>query len=437
MSQPPQAPPRFDATPSSIPERAEQLIQRLRQAQAQVVDTVLADGATFSNVLLPLAQAENAISAERWLITCYRNFSPDAALQDAANKAASMFEDFELETSFRNDLFNLINVVLRKDEALDCESRRYLEKKHKDHIRNGLLLKEETSRQRFKTIQTRISALEAEFVKVLGDSRLEVWLSRQALQGVPDEVLSRFKTNEDDDLLRCDSGSILQVMMFATNPDTRRRCFMASENKCRANEPVLKELMLLRDESARLLGYSSHAALRLEDRMAKTPEVVNNFLAKLVSNLSEMGQTEVENLKAIKKMEVEARGETFDGRYYFWDHAFYNRLMLEREYDLDQQHLAEYFSLSATIESMLEINQHLFGLIFIEISSQDHNVTSGNNSGAEIVWHDDVRVFSVWNDKQEGGDFVGYLYLDLYDRKGKPPNACNVPIQPVSASVLK
>ncbi|UKZ82543.1 hypothetical protein TrVFT333_010332 [Trichoderma virens FT-333] len=434
MSHPPEPPPLFEATPSSITERAQQLIQRLRQAQTQIIDTVLREDATFSNVLLPLAQAENAVSAERWLVTSYRNFSPDAALQDAANVAATMFEDFELETSFRIDLFNLINAVRRKGELLDCESRRYLERKHKSHLRNGLLLSEETSRQRFQAMQTRIAALEANFVKNLADSRLEVWLSRQALQGVPDEVLSRFKsdTTGDEHLFLCDSGTILQVMMFATNTDTRKLCYMSSENQCRGNEPLFKELILLRAESARQLGYSSHAALRLEDRMAKTPDAVNNFLAELVSKLSETAEAEVEKLKAIKKRDVESRGESFDGHYYLWDHAFYNRLMLEREYDLNQQQLAEYFPLLPTIESMLEINQHLFGLVFVEITkpNQGSGVTFGQNSSAGILWHDDVRVFSVWNDKQEGGDFVGYLYLDLYDRKGKRSNACNVPIRP-------
>ncbi|KAL6817540.1 metallopeptidase MepB [Trichoderma camerunense] len=434
MSHPPEPPPLFGATPSSITECARQLIQRLRQTQRQIIDTVLPEDATFSNVLLPLAQAENAVSADRWLITSYRNFSPDAALQDAANVAATMFEDFELETSLNNDLFNLINTVLRIGEQLDCESRRYLEKKYKGHIRNGLLLSEDSSRQHFQTMQSRIAVLEAEYKKNLADSRLEVWLNRQDLRGVPDEVLSRFKSDTigDEQRFRCDSRTILQVMMFATNADTRRLCYMASENTCRGNEPVFKELILLRAESARLLGYTSHAALRLEDRMAKTPDVVNNFLTDLVSMLSETANAEVENLKAMKKNDVESRGESFDGNYYFWDHAFYNRLMMEREYELDQQQLAEYFPLLSTIESMLEINQHLFGLVFTEITkpNQDSGVTLGYYKSAEMLWHDDVRVFGVWNDKQEGGDFVGYLYLDLYDRKGKPPNACNVPIRP-------
>ncbi|KAK4081249.1 uncharacterized protein Triagg1_2781 [Trichoderma aggressivum f. europaeum] len=437
MSHPSEPPPFFGAKPSSITERARQLIQRLRQAQRQIIDTVLPQDANFSNVLLPLAQAENTVSADRWLVTSYGNFSPDAALQDAANAAAALFEDFELETSLNTEIFNLINALLRKGELLDCESRRYLEKKHKAHVSNGLWLAEESSRQRFQIVRSRIAALEAEFMKNLSDSRLEVWYSRQAMQGVLDEVLSRFKSDTvgNEQMFRCDSATILQVMMFATNADTRRLCYMASENTCRGNESVFKELILLRAESARLLGYSSHAALRLEDRMAKTPDVVNNFLADLVSKLSETASFEVEKLKAMKKRDVESRGESFGGHYYFWDHSFYSRLMMEREHDLDQQLLAEYLPLLPTVESMLEINQHLFGMVFIEITKlgQDSGVTFSYNSNAEMLWHDDVRVFSVWNDKQQGGEFVGYLYLDLYERKGKPSNACNVPIRPVSA----
>ncbi|KAJ4861385.1 hypothetical protein T069G_02339 [Trichoderma breve] len=113
MSHPPEPPPLFGATSSFITERARQLIQRLRQAQRQIMDTLSPEDASFSNILMPLAQAENAASADRWLVTSYRNFSPDA------NITATLFEDFELEITLHKNLFNH-NAVLRKDELLDC-----------------------------------------------------------------------------------------------------------------------------------------------------------------------------------------------------------------------------------------------------------------------------------------------------------------------------
>lgn len=62
--------------------------------------------------------------------------------------------------------------------------------------------------------------------------------------------------------------------------------------------------------------------------MAKTPDVVNNFQAELVAKLSEAAEAEVEKLKAMKKRDVESRGESFDGQYFLWAHAFYSRFML-------------------------------------------------------------------------------------------------------------
>lgn len=87
---------------------------------------------------------------------------------------------------------------------------------------------------------------------------------------------------------------------------------------------------------------------------------------------------------------------------------------------------------------MFEINQNFCGLIFMEIdkSTQNPGIAPRHENGSEVVWHDDVRVSSVWKDELEGGDFVGYLDLDLCDRVGKPQYACTMTIRPVSARKL-
>lgn len=86
----------------------------------------------------------------------------DSALREASAAAAAVFKDFEAETLVRNDPFNLIDMVLRKCEPLDCESQRFLEKKHYAYLLNGLLLAE-SSRQRFRIIQSSICASQDDF----------------------------------------------------------------------------------------------------------------------------------------------------------------------------------------------------------------------------------------------------------------------------------
>jgi metallopeptidase MepB len=104
--------------------------------------------------------------------------------------------------------------------------------------------------------------------------------------------------------------------------------------------------------------------------------------------------------------------------------------MLEKDYSFDQQLIAEWFPLQNTINGMLKIFEELFGLEFVEVTGEDRASIASTGQGNDIVWHEDVQIFSVWNDESEGSGFVGYLYLDLFPREGKYGHAANFNLQP-------
>jgi metallopeptidase MepB len=143
----------------------------------------------------------------------------------------------------------------------------------------------------------------------------------------------------------------------------------------------------------------------------------------------------VEKLKQLKEADLASRGEVFDGRFLSWDLSFYNRLMLETQYQVDQEKIAEYFPLQTTIKGMLDVFQHLFGLVFLEITGVERNKLPNSGKGSDIVWHEDVQMFSVWDDVQQGGEFLGYLYLDLFTREGKYGGASSFNLWPVYMSL--
>jgi metallopeptidase MepB len=107
--------------------------------------------------------------------------------------------------------------------------------------------------------------------------------------------------------------------------------------------------------------------------MAKTPQTVFDFLNDLRTQLTPGGVKEVEHLMSIKNADLKFRGldATNDGNYYLWDSRFYNRLMVEHEFSIDEQKIAEYFPLQSTIEGMLNIFEELFGFVFVEITGED------------------------------------------------------------------
>lgn len=151
--------------------------------------------------------------------------------------------------------------------------------------------------------------------------------------------------------------------------------------QCNQNVPLFREAIVLRDEAARLLGYPDWASFRIEDKMAKTPATVNEFLGDLRTQLTPGGVKETDHLKELKAEDLKARGleATNDGNYYLWDSRFYGRMMIEKEFSIDEQKIAEYFPLQSTIEGMLGIFEELFGFVFVEVVGEDRQKISGTS----------------------------------------------------------
>lgn len=135
----------------------------------------------------------------------------------------------------------------------------------------------------------------------------------------------------------------------------------------------MRETLILRDEAARLLGYSNHASFRCEDKIAKTPDTVVHFLNDLKERLAQDGAEQMAHLLNFKSNDLSMRNLAYtnDGNYYLWDDRFYKRLMAEKELLLDEEKISEYFPLQSTIEGMLAIFEELMGFVFVEIGLED------------------------------------------------------------------
>lgn len=427
---PPQAPPCFTATPSSVLEDTKRLLSESKKVTDDIVAQVSENSASFQDVVLPMAHDENKQNLEAHILGFYQSVSTSQELRDASTEAEKLMDDYSIEASMREDVFKLVDAALKKNDQLDPESQRLLEKEHKLFVRNGLNIPAGPKRDRFKEIKKRLSQLGIIFSKNLNEEKGGLWFTAEELSGVPEDVLSLLKKENDKYWLTFKYPDLFPTLKYCTNSETRRKVFVANENKCNQNVPLFREAVILRDEAARLLGYPNHAAFRIEDKMAKTPKTVDDFLGDLRSRLSDGGIAEIKTLKEMKRQDLASSGADFDGRYYLWDHRFYDRMMEEKDYQLDQQLISEYFPLHTTIRGMLEIFEQLFGLVFVEIVGSDRDSIAPTGKGDDIVWHEEVQVFSVWDDEGEGSGFVGYLYLDLFPRLGKYGHAANFNLQP-------
>ena len=431
---PPQAPPLFTGTPESVIADTRRIIEKSRGVEDRIVAEVKPEDASFENTMLPLAADENQEALENHIIGFYQSVSTNQELRDASTKAEEMVDDFSIESSMREDIYKLVEAALKKGEKLDPESQRLLEKTHKAYIRSGLGLPAGPKRDRYKEIKKRLSTLCIIFSKNLNEEVGGLWFTPEELEGVPEDVTAMFAKGEGENAgklkMTFKYPDLIPTTKYAKNPATRKKAYIENENKLPQNIPIFREVILLRDEAARLLGYPNHAAFIIEDKMAKTPKTVDDFLGDLRTRLTPGGASEMEVLKALKKQELKSMGEDFDGYYFLWDHRYYNRMMLERDFSLDQEKLSEWFPLETSIRGMLNIFETLFGMTFVEIIGDDRSAISPSGKGDDIVWHPDVKVISVWDSEDQGSGFIGYLYLDLHPRPGKYGHAANFNLQP-------
>ncbi|KAM7220101.1 metallopeptidase MepB [Rhypophila decipiens] len=422
-------PPRFAATPESVVADAHRLVDHSRRLWDQLVSHVSPSAATFATVIQPLGYLENEFVTQASILGFYRHVAGNVEMRDASTRAQTILDDFVAESWMREDIFRLVDAVRARKEDLDQESSLFLSRCYRKHIQAGAGLVDNAQRQRFRSIESRLSQIRAEFEENIRRDDTSIRFSSAELEGVPQRILDCLLKSDDMNsenqqwrVILADPGHT-EILGYAQKAETRKRLWIALQNRCNGNASLVKEAVVLRHERACLLGFPNNAAFRLEDRMAKSPDAVNSFLADLRSRLRQAGLQALQKLKEIKQADLEHRADEEAGRFYFWDYDFYHNMLLEKELSMDGAAIQEYFPVQTTVAAMLALLAQLFGLEFTELK--------GGERTAQMVWHQDVHIFRVHDAPCRGGGvFLGYLYLDLTYRPGKCPQTSCINLQP-------
>ncbi|KAJ1927281.1 metalloendopeptidase [Tieghemiomyces parasiticus] len=409
---------------SYTPEQISAAGDKYVNGKKELLDKIAAlplDQATFENVLQPLGQHENDTTGELMVITFFQHTSPDKALRDASTEVEKRLQEFEIECAMREDVYKVVDAVYQRTDraALAPEDRRLLEKTHLDFRRNGLALPKDKQEQ-LKALHKRLADLSIQFARNVNEADTEVTFTKDELLGMPDDFLAGRETKEVDGqtqfVVTTKYPDLFPILTLAKREATRQRLQYAYDTRCKENIGLLEEAIRVRQESATLLGYPDHASYVLEEKMAKSPTRVNEFLTELRGKLLPLGHDEIAKFIAYQREVKDALGEPLSGAgtIYSWDYRFYMNQVKEREFEVDDEAVKQYFPMERVTQGMLEIYQTVLGLKFTEV--KDAN-----------VWQEDVQLYEVWD--KASGDFVGHFYLDLFPRKGKYNHAACFPIR--------
>lgn len=421
---PPQQPLTFDQTPESLLQLTQAAIDRARAANNEICSTIKPEQATFHTVLSPLILTANEVATISQYIRLLEGASPSPETRAAASECTKLLNEYTTETSMRDDVFYLVQAVIRNDPVLDPEDQRLLEKTYEAFLRTGFGIQDEGKRERIKEVKIEVDECIRVFMKNLGERDEEVWFSVEELDGVDVATIEGLEASADgcERRLTFRAPDVKAVLKSANAEETRKRVYMGDENVAKANVAVFKECVVLRDELARLLGHANFVEYAFQERMAKSKEDVEAFLDDLHDGLKEGAVEHMNRLQAMKSQDLYLQKANTD-KLYIWDVAYYNEKLMKESYKVDQAKIGEYFPAQFAIRGMLDTFEKLFGIVILE----EHL-----DSDSNLIWHPDVRMFSVWDNEAEGGAFNGYLYTDIYPRKGKYGHNANFNINPVS-----
>ncbi len=310
------------------------------------------------------------------------------------------------------DLFQRINVVVRKKEHLTPEQLRLLDKYYKDFIRKGANLND-IDKERLKEINKELASLSVKFEEnILNQTNaFQLWLEKEDLKGLPQGVIdaaagaAKEAGKADKWLITLHKPSFIPFLQYSEKRDLRKKVLMAYANLGNSpehdNKETLKKTLNLRLERAKLLGFESHAEYVLDKNMAKTPENVIAMMDKVWKPALEVAKKEAQQLQKM----IDAEGKNFQLEP--WDWWYYAEKVKQKEYNLDENELRPYFKLENVIEGVFFTAEKLFNIKF----ERKYDVP---------LYHPEVKAYSVLDSDRK---VIGIYYVDYFPRSSKRSGA--------------
>ena len=392
-----------------------------KQALAEHKAEILAIGAneqkpSFQNTIVALEKSGALLNKVADVFFNLASSDTSPALQEIERKLAPVLAQHWNAIQLDQKLFRRIEDLHERREKLklDAEALRLLERTYTTFVRAGARLSPK-ARKRVAEINTRLAELVTQFSQnVLADEQSwRLALDGEAdLAGLPQGVRDAAARTAADlkspakYVITLARSSIEPFLQFSSRRDLREEAFKAWIKRGESggktdNRGIVAEIVALRAELAKLMGYRTFADYSLDDTMAKTPDAVRGLLNQVWSAAVDRVAEEREALTAL------ARKEGGNYRLEAWDWRYLAEKERKARYDLDESEIRPYLQLENMIDAAFDTASRLFGLKFKELKDAPR-------------YHPDVR---VWEVTTKGGEPVGVFLGDYYARPSKRSGA--------------
>lgn len=384
--------------------------QAITEAKAEI-DAIVnnPDAPTFENTIAALDEAGGRLNDAAGIFYNLMEADTNDQMQDIAEKVSPMMTEYSMYVSLNEPLFARVKAVHESAEGLEPDQARLLEKTWKSFVRSGANLGAE-DKETYSKLSEQLSLLTLQYGKnvLAATNAFTLNLTDEAdLEGLPDFVReAAVETARSKEMggwaFDLSAPSYGAFMKYSTRRDLRQKMWMAYNTRAtegeNSNIELCRQIAESRLKIANILGYETYADYALEERMAKNPQTVNEFIQKLLEPSLPAAKAEV------KELYEYARANGFeDSEIQPWDFGFWSEKLKDARYSINDEQLKPYFRLESCIDAAFGLAGKLYGLTFEERKDIP-------------VYHPDVKVYDV---KDADGVHKALFYADFFPRASK------------------
>ena len=320
---------------------------------------------------------------------------PDEAVRTLAERRAQDVDRLRTDRGLDRELFEVLEAT--DPNGLAEQAGRFRERVLRDFRRSGVDQHEDT-RARLREISERLTVLDQEFSRIIRDDVRTIRIAPERLAGLPDDYVQAHPAAADGLVsISTDYPDLIPFRAFARDAAARTELLVASLTRgWPANDAVLHEMIDLRDEKARILGYRSWPDYDADVKMIGTGQALAEFIERISDAAGAAGERDLAVL-----VERQRRDDPGAARFDASHLAYYAELVRREAYDVDAQEVRRYFDFGKVRRGLLDVTGRLFGVAY---------------RPADVsTWHPDVAAYDVLSGEQ----LLGRIYLDLHPRAGK------------------
>lgn len=391
----------FTLTNENLPSQQQKVLTLIEENEQEVNRLLAIQSKNYQNFVTPYQECSEALEFYFTPVAHlnYVNNTPET--EEIYNALLPVLTEYGTKLSQNEEIYNAFKEIQKcEQETLNDEQNKVLIDAIQSFELSGVGLAKE-KKERLAEINLALSNVTTSFAQNLlkaTDAYEMIVEDFEDVKELPKPDLEAAKSEiEGKEVYKftLQQPSFIAFMTYSKNRALKERLYKAYTTRAPENDALIEEILGLRDEEAKLLGFQNYAELSLASKMAEKPSDVTGFLEELASKSKPQATKEFEVLQTF----AERLG--FEGKLQSWDIAYYSEKLKIASLDVADEVYMPYFEKERTVQGLFDFVQKLLGITFKKTET--------------AIWHKSASVYDLYKDKKP----VARIYIDLEARKGK------------------